>query len=304
MKRQVLAAIASVALLWGCASSGANEVSAQTASGPALYVARDADSTMYLYGTIHLRKQGDPWGAPEVEAALAQADEIWTELEISPEVEARGQQLTMQYGLSRERPLSSWLSAEENQRLAATAQGLGLQAQALEPMRPWLAGLTLSIVPAMRAGYDPQAGVDRAVDAFGDANGKRMRAFETMEEQLGFFANLSDDLQRQMLLEAIDEAGRSVEVFDTMSAVWERGDLGVLETMMNDQMREEYPEVFEVLMTRRNNAWMTTLMQELEGSGVDFIAVGAGHLVGDVGLIEQLRARGVRVERVPTTPVP
>jgi uncharacterized protein len=302
MKKRVLAAIASIALVWGCASSGApaqTEPARQATSGPALYVARDADSAIYLYGTIHLRRDGEPWGSPDVEAALARSEEIWTELEISPEAEAQTQQLAMQSGIAPAgRPLSSWLTPDENQRLAATAQRFGLQAQQLEPLQPWFAALTLTVLPMMQAGYNPQAGVDRAIDAFGDANGKRMRAFETPQQQIGFFANLSPELQRQMLVEAIDEADRGAEMLDQMSAAWERGDVSALETLLNEQMRDEYPEVYAVLITQRNQAWVATLVQELGGSGVDFVGVGAAHLVGPDGLVAQLRARGVTVERV------
>jgi uncharacterized protein YbaP (TraB family) len=63
-------------------------------------------------------------------------------------------------------------------------------------------------------------------------------------------------------------------------------------------MRRTYPELFEVVFVRRNEAWVETLLQELEGSGTDFVAVGAGHLLGAEGLVERLRAEGVRVERV------
>lgn len=294
MKRGSLIALAAAGFfLLGCTSSG------KPAPGPALFVARDADSTLYLYGTIHLRKSGAPWGGPVVEAAIASADEIWTEIEISPESDARTQQLAMQAGLAPAgRPLSSWLSAEESERLRSAAEQLGLQAQALEPMQPWLAALTLSVVPMMRAGYDPNSGVDRAVDAFGDANGKTMRHFETAEEQIGFFANMSPELQRQMLIEAIDEAERGAAGLDELSAGWEAGDLRAIERLAVDEFKNQYPAVYEVMLANRNRAWAPVLVREMEGSGVDFVAVGAAHLVGDDGLVALLRARGMRVERV------
>lgn len=292
MMRNILAALAA-ATLAGCASSG------EPAPGPALFVARDADSTLYIYGTIHLRKSGAPWGSAAVDAAIASADEIWTEMEISPESDARTQQLAMQAGLAPAgRPLSSWLSAEENERLRATAESLGLQAQAMEPMQPWLASLTLSVLPMMRAGYDPNAGVDRSVDAFGDANGKTMRHFETPEEQIGFFANMSPELQRQMLLEAIDEVERGLASLDELSAGWEVGDLRAIERLAVDEFKNEYPAVYSAMLVNRNRAWVEVLAREMEGAGVDFVAVGAAHLVGDEGLVELLRARGMNVERV------
>ncbi len=83
-----------------------------------------------------------------------------------------------------------------------------------------------------------------------------------------------------------------------MTTAWERGDLDMLERVVVDDTREEYPDVYEALFVRRNNAWMDVLVRELEGSGVDFVAVGAGHLLGQDGLVAQLRARGYTVERV------
>ncbi len=291
MTRTLLIAIFAAFALTACAQ--------QRASAPALFVARDVDSTLYLYGTIHLRRAGEPWGSPAVEAALAASDEIWTELEVSPQNDALSESLVRELGVAPAgRGLSTWLNAEQNQRLRRTARQLGMNAQSLEPMQPWLAGLTLTMAPMLRAGYDPGAGVDRAIDAFGDAHAKRMRAFETPAQQLGLLAGLSPEVQSQMLLEAIDEADQGVAALDQMSEAWERGDIEALANLLNEDMARDYPEVFAALITRRNQAWLAILVAELEGAGVDFVAVGAAHLVGDGGLVAQLRARGVRVERV------
>ncbi len=297
--RNNLFAVLRAAVLAGVCAACAAPATPSPAPGPALFVARDADSTLYIYGTIHIRRAGEPWGSPSVEAALAASDEIWTELEISPTNDALTQQLATQLGAAPAgRGLSTWLSPEQAQRLAQTARRLGLSAQALEPMQPWLAGLVLALIPVVRAGYDPGAGVDRAIDAYGDANGKRMRAFETPAQQIGFLAELAPDVQLQMLLEAIDETEAGPAALDEMSAAWERGELEVLERLLNQEMRRDYPEMYAALITARNNAWVATLLDELQDSGVDFVAVGAAHMVGEGGLVAQLRARGVAVERV------
>lgn len=266
---------------------------------PALYVVRDADSTMYLYGTVHVRPRGTDWGDADVRSALASAEEIWTEIEISPQADAQAQALATQLGQApADKPLSSWLTAEENERLNALTQRLGIPRAYLETMQPWMAGLTLSLLPIMQAGYDPMSGVDRAVDAYGDANGKTMRSFETIEQQLGFFSALNEETQREFLREAINEAEQGPAMIGEMTSAWERGDLETLERVVVDDTRREYPEVYESLFLRRNNAWMEVLTREMQGSGVDFVAVGAGHLLGEDGLVEQMRARGYTVERV------
>jgi hypothetical protein len=266
---------------------------------PALFVVRDADSTMYLYGSVHVRPNGADWADDDVRAAIAASEEIWTELEMSPENDARVQALAQTAGAAPpDRPLSSWLSPEENERLNALTRRLGLPDGALEGLQPWTAALTLTLIPVLQAGYNPASGVDRAVDAYGDANGRTMRAFESAEQQIGFLANLSPGLQREMLVQAIDEIDEGPALLARLTQAWEEGDLDTLEELVIDETRTQYPELYDVLFVRRNVAWVEVLTRELEGSGTDFVAVGAGHIVGDDGLVALLRARGYQVERV------
>lgn len=282
--------------------SATMEADAPSAAGgehPALFVVRDDDSTMYLYGTVHVRPQGSPWGGPNAEAALAESEEVWTEIEISPRADAQAQALVLEHGVApADRPLSSWLTEDENARLNALVANLGVPPAMIESMKPWLASLTLSVLPIVQAGYDPNAGVDRAIDAAAEAQGKTMRALETVEEQIGFLSGFSEEIQHAMLIDAIDNAEQGAELIDGMSQAWERGDMQTLEALVVDQTRADYPELYQVIFVDRNNAWMETLTAELEGSGVDFVAVGAGHLIGEDGLVEQMRARGYTVERV------
>jgi len=283
-----------------CARPAANDGTIH----PLLYVARDADSTLYLFGTVHIRRPNTPWGGPEAQAALNEADEVWTELPISEEDDAHTQQLVMQQGMSdAAHPLASYLTDAENQRLDALTQRLGVDGAALQRMKPWLASITLSFVPMMQAGYDPSSGVDRSIDDVADAAHKRRSAFETADEQIGFLANLSPALQREMLVETIDETEGGTAELDQLTAAWERGDANALQRLVVDDTRRQYPELYDVLFVQRNAVWVERLMQELHGSGVDFVAVGTGHLLGHDGLVEQLRRRGVHVERVrPAAP--
>lgn len=274
---------------------------AQQAGGitPLLYAVRDADSTMYLYGTVHVRPRGADWGNDRVRAAIDESGEVWTELMMTPEADQQTQVLALRLGAAEPgRPLSSWLTPEENASLNAVTTRLGMPQGALEAYRPWLAALTLTLAPLMQAGYDPASGVDRSIDVYSDNAGKTMRALETPEQQLTFFATLSAEAQREMLREAINESETITAMIGDMSAAWEQGNERALERAVIDDTRVEYPELYQMLFVDRNNAWMTELTREMEDSGVDFIAVGAGHIIGSDGLVAQFRARGYRVERV------
>jgi uncharacterized protein YbaP (TraB family) len=294
-----------VALFAALAASACADARPAAPSEPAVFAARDADSTIYLYGTVHVRPNGSDWGGPIAHAALAAASDVWTEMDISPETDARGQQLARQLSAApADHPLSSWLTPDENARLRALCTRLRVDPNALEHLQPWAASLTLTLLPIMQAGYDPQSGVDRDVDAYADAHHLREHAFETIDEQLGFLANLSAQLQHQMLLEAVDEAAQGPTEIADMTRAWERGDTDALQRGVVDETRHDYPELYQVLFVRRNAAWLPIIERELAGSNTEFIAVGAGHLLGPDGLIAQLRARGVHVERVVAPPSP
>jgi len=293
--------ICTVAALFALTASACAQAPAPTEGGitPLLYAVRDHDSTMYLYGTVHVRPRGADWGNARVRAAIDESSEVWTELLMTPETDQQSQVVAMRLGAAPAgQPLSSWLTPEENASLNAVTTQLGLPQGALEPYRPWLAALTLTVIPLVRAGFDPASGVDRSIDAYSDNAGKTMRAFETVEQQLGFFGGLTPELQREMLREAIAESDQVAPMITEMSTAWEQGNERALERAVINETRDQYPELYEMLFVTRNNAWMIELTREMEGAGVDFVAVGAGHIIGSDGLVAQFRARGYRVERV------
>jgi hypothetical protein len=127
-----------------------------------------------------------------------------------------------------------------------------------------------------------------------------MRWFETAEQQLGFLAGLSEQIQLQMLLDVIEEADEGAAIIADLERAWTTGDEAAITGFMVDEMKTDYPELYAALIADRNARWVEVLKTELAGSGVDFVAVGAGHLVGPDAVQAGLRAAGFSVERVET----
>lgn len=280
------------------AAQAQSQPQAAEAIRPALWVARDGDSRVYLYGTVHLRRPGGAWADPRVEAALADSQTVWTEIEISDGAEQAMIPLVQRLGLSPQRPLSSVLTPAQRNEIEASLQPLGLPFMSIEAMRPWLAAVTLAVMPMTAAGYDPRSGVDRSVDQEARRQGKAMRAFETAEQQLNFFASLDERLQVEMLLDTARTSGQGATFLADLERAWERGEVAALERIVVTEMRADYPDLYDVFFTRRNRAWTDALMTEMAGSGTVFVAVGAGHLVGPDSVVAMLQARGISVEPV------
>jgi hypothetical protein len=266
---------------------------------PALWVVRDADSTVYLFGTVHLLKSATAWRTPKVDAALRESDEVWFELAETGDEAASNRivaELMPKLGVDQARPLSSKLNAADRRRLEAAAASLGLPVAQLEPMRPWLAALTFSLVPIIKAGYDPKLGVDSLLAAAARGQNKPIRGLETMEQQFRFFADLPQELEVQMLREVLDDVERGPQVLDQLSAAWATGDGEAFERLFVDELRDS-PEMYKVLIVDRNEAWAKAIQERMKGSGVSFVAVGAGHLTGPDSVQARLAARGITAER-------
>jgi hypothetical protein len=264
--------------------------------GPALWAIRDADSVIYLFGTVHVLRPTTAWGSAKVDAAFAGADDIWFEIS-NPDDQAALLPLIQQHGISPDRPLSSLLTAEEMADFTAAATAAGLPAAQMDVFRPWFAGLTLSVAPLIKAGYEPQSGVEQILKARADAAGKPVHGFETIDKQVGILAGMSEADQLDFLrssLEAWDDA--TIEL-DAMVNAWATGDVATLEKVSVNEMRDESPAVYQALLVQRNTDWAGQIQNLLAGSGTAFIAVGAAHLVGDDSVQEILADRGVAVTR-------
>lgn len=263
--------------------------------GPALWVIKDADSTLYLFGSVHVLRPTTGWASPRVEAAFDSASDIWFEIS-NPDDQAAVLPLIQQHGLSPETPLSSRLTPEENVELEAAAQAMGASAAQLQPMKPWLAALSLSVAPLVKAGYDPKSGVELVLKARAEAAGKPIHGFETIDKQIGILAGLPEDVQMAFLRETLKDYENAVTLLDTMVEAWAKGDVGTLDRVMVEEMKEASPALYQALLVDRNTDWADQIQTLLEGSGTAFIAVGAGHLTGDESVQAILQQRGVTVE--------
>ena len=263
--------------------------------GPALWVIKDADSTLYLFGSVHVLRPTTGWASPRVEAAFDSASDIWFEIS-NPDDQAAVMPLIQQHGLSPETPLSSRLAPEENVELEAAAQAMGASAAQLQPMKPWLAALSLSVAPLVKAGYDPKSGVELVLKARAEAAGKPIHGFETIDKQIGILAGLPEDVQMAFLRETLKDYENAVTMLDTMVEAWAKGDVATLDRVMVEEMKEASPALYQALLVDRNTDWADQIQTLLEGSGTAFIAVGAGHLTGDESVQAILQQRGVTVE--------
>jgi hypothetical protein len=266
---------------------------------PAIWVVKGPHATVYLFGTIHALSKDAPWrSSPKVDAAIKQSQTLWLEI---PNVDdaASMQPLVMQLGMDPSHPLSSKLTPEQLAKLTKDAASSGLPGgeAIFESMKPWLAGLMLSLAPLMQAGYDPNSGVELELKPeFVKAN-KPVKGFETAEQQMHFLADMPDKQQLDFLISELDDYDTAIDKFKQMLAAWAVGDVDALDKLNNAEFRDKYPDLFQTLVVKRNESFTKQIQDLLKGDGVSFVAVGAGHLVGKEGVPAMLEKQGFKVTR-------
>lgn len=277
-----------------------------------MWVIEDDDSTIYLFGTVHLLQPDNEWLTGSVQAALTRADEIWFEVPMLEDLEAMQQQLApifMRAALSPHKPLSSRLNSEEKERLAAAVgrtahpQQIGM---ALENMKPWFAVLQLAKGPLQASGYNAQDGMDVVLSRIAHEKGTPVRGFETFEQQVGFFSQGSDADQMGALRTLLNTPDADVRLETKVSDMafdhWLDGDPELLDLLMGAWRERPYPErasvSYEIMVRDRNADWAQQIEEMLADDGVTFIAVGAGHLVGPDNLRAMLASRGIEARKL------
>jgi uncharacterized protein YbaP (TraB family) len=269
---------------------------ATTEANPALWVLKDDDTTIYLFGTVHALKPGLSWFDSAVRQAFDKSDQLVLEM-VEP-APADLQAIVMPMALNPAGPtITSQLPENKRAAYAAAVVGLGAPATALDNFDPWFAAIALTAGSLPKFGYDPNQGVEKVLTAAAKEAGKPIAGLETAAEQLGFLDRLPMDVQIRYLVSTVDQLPKTGEMLDKMVGVWAKGDPDALAALMNEGMRE-VPEVGNALLTQRNANWVEWIAKRMDQPGTVFIAVGAGHLAGSDSVQAMLAKKNLKVVRV------
>ena len=267
------------------------------AAAPGLWVVRDGDTEISLFGTVHALPRGDPGLPPAVLAQLAAADTLVLET-VLPEDRMALAPLFGAIGMRPgQKPLLQRVAKPTAARLAATVAHTGLSMTQLDRMATWLAALSISETALATIGISSETGVETRLTSAARAAGKPVIGLETPEQQLRFFDNLPEADQVLMLEATLDEVEGAQGEVDTLIALWRAGDV---DAIARDFARDAKasPLLAKVLITDRNARWADWIAGVMNRPGKVFVAVGAGHLGGPQGLLELLKAKGLTVEKV------
>ena len=262
---------------------------------PALWRIADADTTIYLFGTIHALPPGIEWFDGPLVSAFDSADELVTE--IVEEEPARAQaQLLARAVLPRGTSLRGLLTPRQRAAYQAAMAAAGMPVAAFDRFEPWYAAVSLATLPMARAGFARENGAEAVLEARAKALGWPHSALETADYQLALFDTLPLAVQMRYLAEVVRTMPELPGDLANMVAAWEAGDAATLAKLINADADE--PELAERLITARNRAWAGWIAARMARPGTVFVAVGAGHLAGPRSVQDLLAKRGIASVRV------
>lgn len=268
---------------------------------PLLWKVSDADNDVYLLGSFHLLKADDYPMPVEIDRAFDDAEAVL--FEIDPrEMTAPETVATMQKYMAYEegQSLSKVLPKATLERLGTLVSASGGSVQALEQSEPWAVSLGLVIGVSQAMGFKPDLGLDRHLMDRAAKLGKPAGGLETVDDQMKAMDSVPYPEQAQGLDEFLLDPKKAIKQLADMHDWWRAGDVERLDKEMRADMARKSPQSYKLLDVDRNDAWLPQIEKRLTGSKSDdtLVVVGALHLLGTDGLVEKLKARGYKVERV------
>ncbi len=268
---------------------------APAAAEPPVWTVRDRDSTVVLFGSVHVLPADLDWRPDALDAALTRADDLWFETPVDDANAAEASRAAQAKGyLPAGQSLSALLSPRGRARLERISGQLGISPAGVDRLAPWYADVTLGIVTLMRQGATVTTGVERTLaDA---APAATRRSFETSTEQIAFFADAPVADQLASLEDTLKQLDEDPAFYDRLIDAWAEGDTKAIEDLGLTPMKQVSVHLYDQLIVQRNLRWVEAITERMKGSGETVIVVGVGHLVGPDSVPALLRARGFIVE--------
>ncbi|MCF6204432.1 MAG: TraB/GumN family protein [Methylococcaceae bacterium] len=267
-----------------------------TFADTSLWRVSKGDSELFIGGTIHMLSHRDYPLPVEFEMAYKKADMVVFETDIQAMTQQENQQkFITRVTYKGNKTLKDDLRPKTYSVLTDYLSSIGLNIGVLNQYKPPMIMITLVLAELQRLEL-AEAGVDEFFNKKALVDGKALGELESFETQLSVIENLAKGHEDEMVLSTITDMKKLSVIMTDMKIAWRAGDVNTLEKLGIMPMKSEFPELYQLLLVKRNNSWIPKIEELLKTPEVELVLVGALHLVGSEGVFSKLRAQGYTVE--------
>jgi uncharacterized protein YbaP (TraB family) len=269
-----------------------------------MWKATSDTATVYLVGSIHL---GLPKMYPlpkEMEEAFTKSDILVVEIDMNKMDQGKMLEMVMKKGIyTPPDSLPEKLSKEGAKSLHEAVTKLGLPETAFDQMKPWLAEMSLTMMAAMKDGFQEDKGIDKYFLTKAAEAKKPVEELESADFQLNMLSGIEEAKQIKMLEISLKEHKEHMDDLRNIADAWIAGDADGMADLMtrDDKKHPEFADFTKAMLEDRNGPMAEKAEKYLKGNKTVFIVVGAAHLVGDKGIVKILQDKKYKVEQSPAT---
>lgn len=291
--KEAASLLLSVLLILACSS----QVSAGDKSF--IWEVKSDTTTVYVHGSIHFAKP-EMYPLPKsIENGFDQSENLVVELNPVTLDKQKMLKLMKKKGMyGANKTIRDDLTNEVFQILNDHLKKNGIPFENIQKMRPGLLAITLSTAQIMKMGFLPQFGIDMYFAIKATQGGKNIIELETMEQQLDLLLDMPDEnLYLKYTLQDLDNAEK---LFNKIVMLWQSGDAEKMNGIILEPYEDD-PElqlILDELFFARNNKMTEKIKSFLQTDQKYFVVVGAGHLVGRKGIINQLINENYKVKQL------
>ena len=266
---------------------------------PALWQVSDSDTTIYLFGTIHLLPDNYQWRTAKFDEAMASSQQLVIETIVDEKnpTTIMSAMASLAFNAPNLPPLIDRVSPDKRPALAEAVRKSGFPPRGFDRMETWAAAFILLGNQFREMNLKGDQGVETVLRNSFTTAGKPIGELETNLQQFSFFDALPEKAQVALLEGALVDSASADKQFTGMLKAWAAGDVaGIGRTFDRDLAGS--PDLAQALIHQRNANWSRWIEQRMAQPGAVMIAVGAGHLAGSGSVIAMLQRDGYRVRRV------
>jgi hypothetical protein len=268
---------------------------APVSAGSAVWKVQKGARVLYVGATCHILRPSDYPLPPEFERAYQSCDALVFETDIaSLEDPATQQKLLAESVYQDGTTIRDHLSPAAYGKLKDYCASNDIPLLALQQFKPAMLVVALTTMELKKLGVN-EHGVDLFFHRRAGEDGKPVAGLETVDEQIAFLLAMADGHEDLFVSYAMDDMQNIKRDFDVMAAAWRKGDADGLNKMMVAELKDRLPLLYKRLITDRNARWLPALDGYLKSPQVEFVLVGAGHVVGPEGILAALRQKGCKI---------